>query len=126
MIDLLWLPGECGNRDSGTVVGFGDTLGTQCHFSLRGKKRRREVCAGPRSPVSTQDAQIEGASCFSLEIDAAHPLLHKIQQVCGPHCGEKVAAWSRCFFPSNRELKLLKLTYYLLDWANMFVFCVWE
>lgn len=26
-------------------------------------------------------------------------------------------------FP-RRALKLLKLTYYLLDWANMFVFCV--
>ena len=28
------------------------------------------------------------------------------------------AVWSSC-----REMKLLKLTYYLLDWANMFVLC---
>lgn len=27
-------------------------------------------------------------------------------------------------FFTRRVLKLLKLTYYLLDWANMFVFCV--
>lgn len=41
------------------------------------------------------------------------------------------SSWKMLLIPSDpavlfpcRALKLLKLTYYLLDWANMFVFCV--
>lgn len=41
------------------------------------------------------------------------------------------SSWKMLLLPSDpavlfpcRALKLLKLTYYLLDWANMFVFCV--